>query len=299
MTFQPEKHMELRSFRDFLVRELRPVYGEREAKSLAEALLFYLADIPRTGPVLHPGKRLPEPLIARLLDALEQLKNEKPLQYITGRVEFMGYLLEVDDRVLIPRPETEELVSWVIEENAGACGLRVLDIGTGSGAIAIALKKELPQCEISALDVSDGAIAVARVNAQKNAAEVLFCLEDILAEKEMLPGVIFDIIVSNPPYVTQSDKAAMRMNVTGYEPPLALYVSDHDPLQFYRAIAEFSLSRLKRQGKLYLEINERFGEPCMELLRGKGFRDVTLRKDLSGRDRMIRASRPVSFNVPR
>jgi release factor glutamine methyltransferase len=223
---------------------------------------------------------------------LEQLKLEKPLQYVTGRAEFYGILLEVDERVLIPRPETEELVHWIINENKGSQGLSILDIGTGSGCIALALKKEFTCSKVYALDNSAGALTVSKKNAKNNALDVDFAFADLFSIKEIMPGTSFDIIASNPPYVTESDKAVMRKNVTGYEPVGALFVPDDDPLLYYRYISDFAWKRLTENGLLYVEINESFGKECHELFSSKGFKDVRLRKDINGKDRMICASHP-------
>jgi release factor glutamine methyltransferase len=193
----------------------------------------------------------------------------------------------VDESVLIPRPETEELVDWIRMENNREGGLHILDIGTGSGCIAIALKHEFPNSVIDAFDISENALNTARRNAVRNKLEVNFELIDILNAPDFTTK--WDIIVSNPPYITEHEKDEMLPNVLDNEPHLALFVPDNDPLLFYRNIAIFGRQNLQHNGKLYFEINRESGKECMDLLTGMGFNDIKLEKDISGNDRMIRA----------
>lgn len=280
---------ELRSLRDLMTGELGGLYDPREARSLVEGLFYYLAGIGRMEFSLNPSAPVPGLLRDELLAALEELKTGKPLQYITGKAEFMGMTLEVDSRVLIPRPETEELVEWVIRQHQHDDALKVLDVGTGSGCIAIALSKNLPNSRVYAMDVSREAIGLAAENSTRHTAGVVFFAGDILEGPGCCPEEGFDVLVSNPPYVRESEIPMMQRNVTYFEPPGALYVPDEDPLKYYHAIASFALVMMREGGAVYVEINEGLGEACVQLFHNAGFRDVELRKDLHGRDRMVRA----------
>lgn len=218
-------------------------------------------------------------------EALRQLLNHRPLQYVVGRMEFAGVALAVDERVLIPRPETEELARAIAVEYRGRRPA-ILDIGTGSGAIAIALARALPGSRVTALDISPGALEVARANARANGVDIDFMQADILHDP--LPGR-YEVIVSNPPYVRTAERAAMRRNVLDYEPSGALFVPDDDPLLFYRAIAAAAAYALASGGTLWLEINEALGPQTAALLIDAGFDAVEIRRDIFDKDRMIRA----------
>ena len=226
-----------------------------------------------------------------LLDTiLTRLQSMEPIQYVLGECEFYGLTFCVNPSVLIPRPETEELVDWIISDYSGQSG-NLLDIGTGSGCIAIATGKSLKSFSISAIDISEPALAVARENAKKHNCHIQFIKADILNPDNIDFDDVFDVIVSNPPYVCEQEKHTMSRNVLGYEPHLALFVPNNDPLLFYKAIAAFGKKRLKAGGRLYLEINEAMGKDCVNLLGSLGYRDVVLRKDIFGRDRMVGAVR--------
>jgi release factor glutamine methyltransferase len=284
------KNREVKYIRDQLIEELKGVYPEDEVRYVVAGLLLHITGIGKTEVIVDPSKKITQKQIERLKDALQQLKSERPLQYITGGVEFYGIQLAVDDRVLIPRPETEELVQWIIDEHAEQDELNILDIGTGSGCIALALKKHFTNCRVFAIDNSPDAVAVSKKNAKNQSLEINFAQADILSSKGIFYGIPFDIIVSNPPYVTESEKSGMRRNVTAYEPHSALFVPDDDPLIYYRAIADFALQQLTPDGAVYVEINEAFGKECLTLFRKKGFRDTRLKKDINGKDRIICAS---------
>jgi release factor glutamine methyltransferase len=210
-----------------------------------------------------------------------------PIQYILGETEFYGLPFYVNESVLIPRPETEELVDWIQKENYKSAELNILDIGTGSGCIAIALRHEFPSSTVDAFDVSEKALETAKQNATHNKLEVNFKAVDILNAPAF--NKKWDIIVSNPPYITENEKDTILSNVLDHEPHLALFVPDNDPLLFYREIAFFAQQYLTPAGKLYFEINRNAGNHTLELLTGMGYRDVELRKDISGNDRMVRA----------
>jgi len=216
-----------------------------------------------------------------------KLRNFVPIQYILGETEFYGLPFNVNESVLIPRPETEELVDWIQSENDRNANLEMLDIGTGSGCIAISLKHEFKHATVEAFDISEKALETAKTNAELNKLEVTFSKVDILSHPEF--ETKWDVIVSNPPYVTELEKADMQPNVLNNEPHLALFVPDNDPLLFYRHIALFARKHLKPQGKLYFEINREFGQATMNLLTELGYTEVKLRKDISVNDRMVRA----------
>lgn len=216
---------------------------------------------------------------------LERLKRYEPIQYIFGQTEFFGLPFSVNNDTLIPRPETEELVELIINEN-NKSGLKILDIGTGSGAIAIALAKHLNKADVFAWDFSQGALDMAKHNAERNNVQVEFNKVDVLDDYPK--DIKYDIIVSNPPYVLESEKNVMEQNVLAYEPHSALFVPDADALLFYNRIADIALDALRPGGKLYFEINQVKGDETMEVLRKKGFKEVVLFKDLSKNDRMVR-----------
>ncbi len=220
-------------------------------------------------------------------DILLRLQKREPVQYIIGTESFCGCTFEVNRNVLIPRPETAELVDWIVTEGTGQ--MRVLDIGTGSGCIAISLAKKLEKSEVVAWDVSVGALQVAERNCRRNGVNVRLEQVDVLRIKPT--GERFDVIVSNPPYVTEKEKADMDANVLDWEPGTALFVPDIDPLRFYRPIASLGTTILRPGGKLYLEVNRLYGKQVVELLEGLDYRHVELRKDLAQNDRMIKAEK--------
>lgn len=221
---------------------------------------------------------------ALLESALERLSNGEPLQYVIGSTPFCGLTFRVDSRVLIPRPETAELVEWVAQDAAQTGSL--LDVGTGSGCIAVSLAHRLPGWMVQGWDISDGALELARENSRLNGTQVEFCKVDILTAD---PDCRFDVIVSNPPYVMESEKSQMEDTVLEFEPHLALFVSDSDPLLFYKAIAAFGHRTLNTGGRLYFEINPLLVEEMKEMLMGAGYRDVEVRNDIFGKPRMIKA----------
>jgi release factor glutamine methyltransferase len=271
--------------------ELEDVYPEQELQNLIYILISHLSGYSRSEIILRKDEELSESKIHFLQLAVKRLKKHEPVHYITGLAHFHGYEFKVDPSVLIPRPETEELVQWVLDEHQEREKLRILDVGTGSGCIAITLKKKIPGSDITALDVSDQALEVARFNAKKLGAEIDFQYIDIISveSRSTLPN--FDIIVSNPPYVTPEDKEKMLPNVTDFEPALALYVED-DPLLFYREIIRFCETHLRYCGHLYFESNEAYADQVAELLKNAGFHKVEIQKDIQGKKRMIKAIKP-------
>lgn len=287
MKFKTNKISDIRGY---YLDELRKLYPMGEAGNFMDMIFEEYLSMTRIVRQLNPDFRLSESEILKVHSAVKQLKNFKPIQYIFGKAHFFGLDFFVDENVLIPRPETEELVQWIVDEYKD-CGtaLRILDIGTGSGCIAIVLKKNLPSAEVWAVDVSQGALEVARKNALFNQVEINFMQEDILKVDELGGTGFFDIIVSNPPYVRKSEKQEISKNVKDHEPGQALFVDDGDPLVFYRRIAEIAKKSLKPTGKLFLEINQYLSKETVDLLKGSGFTDLLLRKDLSDNNRMVRA----------
>ena len=235
---------------------------------------------------LRQESELPEFAPRRLDDIIARLQRHEPLQYIVGHARFHGHRFKVTPATLIPRPETEQLVDLIIDENPRS-DLRVLDMGTGSGCIAISLARALKFAQVDALDVSRDALAVARDNAAELKVKVRFFESDMLAEQ---PAATYDIIVSNPPYICWSEREAMERNVKDYEPGQALFVPDNDPLLFYKAIARYAARSLDRGGRLYLEINQRFGNEVKRLLQDNGFDEVRIMEDSYGKVRFAAAA---------
>lgn len=281
--------MKLKTYRTYFLDKLTPLYDAMEAESFFNIALGELKGWKRTDLAMNPDAALSEEEMAKWNAVLAGLEKQRPIQYIFGRAHFYGLEFEVNENTLIPRPETEELVEWVIKENEHMGKIKILDIGTGSGCIAISLAKNLPMAEVSAIDVSEKALYVAKKNASTNGVEVHFLLMSIL-ETEELP-ITYDVIVSNPPYVRELEKAEIRPNVLEYEPHLALFVENNDPLLFYRKIALLAKAGLAENGMLYFEINQYLGNETVEMLESYGFRNVTLRKDIYGNDRMVLALR--------
>lgn len=265
---------------------LAPLYDVQEADAITVLALSDLTGYSKAKLKAFPETGLTEEQAKKLSSILNELKTGQPLQYILGYTEFYGLTFEVNSNVLIPRPETEELVSWIIE-SVSSMPTNILDIGTGSGCIAITLKHELKQSKVSAIDISIGALETAKVNAAKNEVEVNYIHADILMHERIKIDEKLDIIVSNPPYVTETDKRQMHTNVTDFEPHTALFVPEDEPLIFYKAIADFAITNLKPNGLLFLEINESYGKATIDMLMNKSFINIELRKDMSGRDRMI------------
>jgi release factor glutamine methyltransferase len=288
--------MNIKNLKSYFFSELQTIQEDSEIESFFFILTEYLHNLKRIDVSLNPDFEVSETDLEKWNTIISELKTEKPIQYITGEAWFYGYRFEVNENTLIPRPETEELVEWIIEstkQEAGSKKLNILDIGTGSGCIPIALKKEIPNAIVSAIDVSEKALIMAKKNAVDNEAEVHFNLQNILEidNLKQLPAsnfqLQFDIIVSNPPYVRNLEKQEIKKNVLDYEPHLALFVEDTDALLFYRKIAELALTGLSPNGKLFFEINQYLGKETVALLENLGFKNIELRKDFVGNDRMI------------
>lgn len=266
-------------------KALAGLYDAAELESIKKALCLEYLDI--SAVCFYAREPLaPDPdRDRRLDDALGRLAKGEPLQYIIGYAPFCGLQFKVDSRVLIPRPETAELVEWVAADCINAS--RILDIGTGSGCIAITLAHRLPGCKVQGWDISKAALEVALENNRLNGTDVEFSKEDILTVRSS--DSKYDMIVSNPPYVMESEKARMEVNVLAYEPHTALFVPDTDPLRFYRAIAEFGKRALVKGGALYFEINPLESEAMRSMLADEGYHDIEIRKDIFEKQRMIKA----------
>ena len=263
-------------------------YTAGEISALTRIITTELLGIPQMTFFLKDDVTLTAEQQALLDNAIERLKKQEPIQYILGYCDFCGLRFKVTPATLIPRPETSELVEWIASEATGKDS--ILDIGTGSGCIAVSLAHRMPQAEVSAWDISDDALAVAAENSNANGCNVAFEQVDILAHKPT--GERFDIIVSNPPYIKENEKKSMHSNVLDWEPHTALFVPDSDPLLFYHTIAEKGLTILKPGGSLYFEINRAHGKETMEMLAALGYTGIELRKDFAENDRMIRAVKP-------
>lgn len=278
--------MKIKELQNTFHEQLDAFYEKEEVDSFFFMLIAHYYEIARiqlamdTDLVISNSKKI--------IEALELLKRQKPIQYIIGETEFYGLEFKVNEHVLIPRPETEELVSWVVSEfNTKKKPLRILDIGTGSGCIAISLAKNLRNVKVYALDVSKEALKVAKGNAELNAVDIEFLELDVL-ETKRIRDLEFDIIVSNPPYVREKEKEKMRPNVLDNEPHLALFVKDENPLLFYNAIAQFANQNLANKGVLFFEINEFLGGNMINLLNENHFKSIELKQDIFKKDRMIK-----------
>jgi len=276
--------MTIKHYRDYFIQELTPLYDVGEAESFFYLILEAKHQLQRVDLALQTDLAFSESELKIWSFILDQLKKEIPIQYILGVTNFYGLEFEVNSAVLIPRPETEELVDWIIQSSKVQSKLKILDIGTGSGCIAIALAKNLPNAQVFALDVSEQALTTAKKNAEKNQVQLSFIHQSILETEDLAQE--FDIIVSNPPYVRELEKHEIKNNVLDNEPHLALFVEDNDALIFYRKIAQLAQKNLKLKGQLYFEINQYLGKETLNLLLEMGFKNSVLRQDIYGNDRM-------------
>ena len=286
--------MLLKNYKTNFLQELSSLYEDQEIESFFYIILEKLHGLKRIDLALNPQKVMDGAHLKQWKNIVSELKKQRPVQYILGETTFYGLSFLVNENTLIPRPETEELVELIIESTnyeLRNTKLKVLDIGTGSGCIAISLAKHLPTSEVYAIDVSEEALATAKKNAELNKVAIDFISTNILdvVTLSTVAGLDkqFDIIVSNPPYVRNLEKYEIKPNVLEYEPHLALFVDDIDPLLFYRKIAELAKKNLNENGKLYFEINQYLGKETIKLLEDFGFRNVELKKDIYGNDRMI------------
>lgn len=281
--------MILKTLRNNFIKTLIDYYAETEIVSFfnllsADILKMQRIDIAQNLYAVISGKKQ-----EKFQNAVNKLKNYIPIQYIIGNTEFYNLTLKVNAATLIPRPETEELVAWIINDQNNKQNISILDVGTGSGCIAIALAKNLPEAKVFALDVSEKALKIARQNAVDNGVTIEFIEADIFDVD--LGNLQFDVIVSNPPYVRELEKETMSPNVLNHEPHLALFVKDDDPLLFYRSILEVANNTLKSKGFLYFEINEFLGNLTRQLVQKLNYCNIELKKDLFMKDRMIKANK--------
>jgi len=274
-----------------IIDEINDIYENSESINIAQLVLEHVTNLPRID-WIKKQQLLNHTQQKELAGILERLKQHEPVQYILSGAWFAGMKFFVDKNVLIPRPETEEIVDWIVRDcKEEIKHLKILDVGTGSGCIAITLKKKLPDLEMWACDVSDAALTVARLNADRFDTAIDFVGLDFLNQEERKQLPLFDLIVSNPPYVPQRDKDPMKRNVIDYEPHLALFVSNEDPLIFYSAIAEFGKDHLYQGGRIYLEIHEEIGEEVKKIFYEHEYKSVDVKKDMQGKDRMVKVQK--------
>ena len=274
----------IRDILPYFERELTQFYSNKEVQNMAFWCIHSISKLSRSEYLLSSNSPLSKDNVSFYQSVVSRLQNFEPLQYILGECEFYGLSLKVSPSCLIPRPETEELVHWILQHNF----TKALDIGTGSACIPIALAKH-KEAQITALDISSDALSIARENAKKNTVDIHFIEHNIFNDIDLKTS--FDLIVSNPPYVLESEKTLMNNNVLDYEPHLALFVSDNDALIYYKRIIDFSKVHLQREGLLFLEINEQKSVEIKELLENNGFENVLIKKDMQGKNRMVKAVR--------
>lgn len=284
--------MTLKDLGNTFILNLNKIYNEDEAQAIYLIALEHVLKYRRADYLLNKTEVIPPEKLNKLEGILTTLQTGKPIQYITGETIFYGLPFKVNSSVLIPRPETEELVDWIISVCKSRFyisqqNLKIIDIGTGSGCIAISLKKYLPNAKISAIDIAKDSLATAESNADLNEVAIDFIEQDILEVQNFKIETQYSIIVSNPPYVTENEKSSIHENVIANEPHRALFVSNDNPLIFYDAIADFALKNLRPDGLLFFEINEYLGKQTVDLLTFKGFINIELKKDMQGKDRMI------------
>ncbi len=270
--------------------KLKDTYPPQEIQSLQKIIFEKKLNLALHQLYLNPTQSVENEKAEEILIIVSKLNLQKPIQYILGEADFFGLNFKVDQNVLIPRQETEELVDWIIKSNALKTP-SILDIGTGSGCIVISLATSIKGSRVSAIDISEGALKIAQGNAIYNNVNIELFKVDILDHSSIIPNQPFDIVVSNPPYVRELEKTLMQSNVLDNEPHSALFVSDRDPLLFYREIAARSKDLLKKGGLLFFEINEALGAETARLLEGYNFSEIELKKDLNGKDRMLKAKR--------
>lgn len=278
--------MKTREALNRLRSELKPIYDQREAESISRVIFEEVLRWKPVDIVMRDEDELPSFFPSRLDEIIARLQRHEPIQYILGKAWFHGHTMTVTPAVLIPRPETEQLVDMIVDQNPGS-DLQVLDIGTGSGCIAISLARALKFAQVTGIDVSPDALAVAQQNSSDLKTRVKFIEQDILTCRA--PSEAWDIIVSNPPYITEQEKAAMEHNVLDYEPASALFVPDNDPMLFYRPIASYAARALKNGGRLYLEINRAMAPLVRETLTKAGLQSIQIHTDFNGNNRFVTA----------
>ena len=284
--------MTIRQAIEEIRRQLTGLYPDTEIESFTRILFRHFLEMNPVQTRLYQDEELSVYIERDFRETLDKLKNHEPLQYILGNTDFYGFLFELTPDVLIPRPETEELVHWIVHEYDRDAVLNVVDIGTGSGCIAVALAAIFPNAGVWAVDISKAALKVAKRNAKRNQVKIKFLLKDVLNDGMMgFESNTLDLIVSNPPYVTQSEKQQMQPNVLEYEPHCALFTPGDDPFIFYKRIAEFGLKCLKEGGSVFFEINEAYSVETADILKQYGYSDIITRKDINGKWRMVSAKK--------
>jgi len=281
----------LKTVRDYYAGLLVPLYDASEAAQLVQLLIKHFFGFDKVNMALKPELRLNESELLQLHFAVKELLSNKPLQYVLGETEFYGRRFITKAGALIPRPETEQLLDLIIDKEKSRNPLSILDIGTGSGCVAVSLALEFPEARVTAFDISADALEVASENAKLHEVEVDFIKADLLTEKRLYLGLQADLIVSNPPYVRLSEKALMHKNVTEWEPSLALFVPDDDPLLFYRALAQLAAEKLNAAGSIWVEINEAFAKEVMAIFVEYGLSNPQFFQDFHGKDRFVRAEK--------
>ena len=287
--------MKLKDLKQLFINSLKDIYPSEEVQSFFNLLANKHLGLSRIEIAIQPDKIVSEVKVLEFKKAISRLENFEPIQYIIGGTEFFGLPFLVNKDVLIPRPETEELVSWIINDSKNKLA-NILDVGTGSGCIAISLANKLKNATVSAIDISDKALSIAKQNALLNKVNVNFMSVDVLKfeKSEQLISHLdskYDVIVSNPPYVRMLEKELMQPNVIEHEPDIALFVEDEDPLLFYRKISQLSKQYLKQDGVLYFEINEYLSKEMKVMLDSEGFKNIEIKKDIFEKDRMIKCIR--------
>lgn len=283
--------MTFRQLKKYMHENLSFFYPSEEIQFFYFILLDFYGKISKTEILFSQEKYIDNTLKINILEAIEELKTQKPIQYILGETEFFSNRFFVNENVLIPRQETEELVAWILSEVPKNEKIRILDIGTGSGCIAISLAKKLPMASVEAIDISEKAIEIAKKNASQNKVDIRFYHQNILETHSLSSS--YDIIVSNPPYVRELEKQEIGNNVLNFEPHLALFVSDENPLIFYEKIAKLAKISLTKKGKLFFEINQYLGKEMIQLIENQGFTNIELRNDLNNNPRMLKAENSI------
>lgn len=281
----------LSDIKNYFQQRLGNQYSEREIKQILKESAIKRLNINDSDFILSDSVKLSESDLLFFRSVVKRLQDNEPLQYVIGETTFYGLRLKTDSRALIPRPETEELVDWICNDFKGRKELKFLDLCSGTGCIALSLKKEFNDARVTAVEWSDDAIALLKENVNFTNLNIEVIKEDVISD-QLVPHFqkgVFDVIVSNPPYIPTSEMGLMQANVLDFEPEMALFVEDEDPLMFYSWIANHSRVLLKKGGRLYFEVNEGHGYPVEELLLSKGFVNIEVRKDLEGKDRMVRA----------
>jgi release factor glutamine methyltransferase len=279
----------IQSIANYFRAALKNQFDSSEIEQHLQITFYHYFGLNKAALILDGDNDFSELKRQKVIDVIEQLKSNKPLAQIIGEWEFYELTFKVNEHTLIPRPETEELVHLIIEENKAVKQLSILDIGTGSGCIAVALKKQMSNANVTAFDVSEEALKIAVENAKFNSVPIAFEKVDILNPVGITQK--FDVIVRNPPYITNKEKALMHANVLDYEPHLALFVENEEPLLFYNRIANFASNHLSKEGKLYFEINEHYGQEVKEMLLLKSFKNINIVPDMNGKDRIVHCNK--------